>query len=221
MNRPLWIPDSFPKFGVLRFEAELENLLEYDSGVHMGWFMKKQRPKISCYCPFKILSITKRKPGGKKISNSKLLHGQKYSENCGSEGSSCGLQKKLRLRSCCCGATFLKKLRNCDCGSASFKLRNCDCGIKKSCACPPLQSITIHCTVDPVQYAVNTTQISILIHVIHLCKLPCGHWQISCLVNWSLAEFGVFSTYLVISGLAWPVSQTRTGQGRFRATCNR
>ncbi len=26
MNRPIWIPDSYPKFGVLRFEAELENL---------------------------------------------------------------------------------------------------------------------------------------------------------------------------------------------------
>jgi hypothetical protein len=33
---PIWIPDSYPKFGLLRFEAELENLLEYDSGVHMG-----------------------------------------------------------------------------------------------------------------------------------------------------------------------------------------
>ncbi len=54
------VPDSYPKFGVLRFEAELENLLEYDSGVHMGWFTKKQRPKISSYCPFKILSITKK-----------------------------------------------------------------------------------------------------------------------------------------------------------------
>ncbi len=33
---PIWIPDSYPKVGLLRFEAELENLLEYDSGVHMG-----------------------------------------------------------------------------------------------------------------------------------------------------------------------------------------
>jgi hypothetical protein len=33
---PIWIPDSYPQFGLLRFEAELENLLEYDSGVHMG-----------------------------------------------------------------------------------------------------------------------------------------------------------------------------------------
>ncbi len=57
---PIWMPDSYPKFGVLRFEAELENLLVYDSGVHMGWFTKKQRPKISCYCPFNILSITKK-----------------------------------------------------------------------------------------------------------------------------------------------------------------
>jgi hypothetical protein len=28
--------------------------------VHMGWFTKKQRPKILCYCPFKIISKTKK-----------------------------------------------------------------------------------------------------------------------------------------------------------------
>ncbi len=50
--------------------------------------------------------------------------------------SSCGLHKKLQLRSCGCGATFLKKLRNCICGSASFKLRNCDCGLKKKLRLP-------------------------------------------------------------------------------------
>ncbi len=33
MNRPIWIPDSYPKFLVSRFEAELENLLEHDSGL--------------------------------------------------------------------------------------------------------------------------------------------------------------------------------------------
>ncbi len=69
--------------------------------------------------------------------------------------SSWGLWKKIEvaeLRSCGCGATFLKKLRNCDCGSASFKLRNCGCGIavadsKKSCACPPLLD-TLHVHVE-------------------------------------------------------------------------
>jgi hypothetical protein len=29
-----FLVDSYPKFRVLRFEAELENLLEYDSGFH-------------------------------------------------------------------------------------------------------------------------------------------------------------------------------------------
>ncbi len=115
---PIWIPDSYPKFGVLRFEAKWDNLLEYDSAVRMGWFTKKQRPKISCYCPFKIFSITK-KPVGKKISNFKLHHGQKYAENCGSESLKLRTSEKIviaEFRSCGCGATFLKKLRNCDCG---------------------------------------------------------------------------------------------------------
>jgi hypothetical protein len=39
------------------FETELENNLGYDSGVHNSH--KKQRLKISCYCPFKILSTAK------------------------------------------------------------------------------------------------------------------------------------------------------------------
>jgi hypothetical protein len=36
----------------------------------------------------------------KNIYDFKPLHGQKYAENCGSELSSCGLRKKLRLRNC-------------------------------------------------------------------------------------------------------------------------
>jgi hypothetical protein len=57
---------------------------------------KKQRPKISCYCPFKILSITKQ-PGAKTIPNSKLLHGQKYAENCGSESLKLRTSEKIAI----------------------------------------------------------------------------------------------------------------------------
>ncbi len=44
------------KFEYLReFEAELENVLGYELGAHMGSIHEKnQGPKISCYCTFKV-----------------------------------------------------------------------------------------------------------------------------------------------------------------------
>jgi hypothetical protein len=37
------------------FEMELKNILGRESGAQMGLiFEKKQRPKISCYCTFKL-----------------------------------------------------------------------------------------------------------------------------------------------------------------------
>jgi hypothetical protein len=39
-------------------ETEFKNILGYQSGVHMGLIHEKnQRPKISCFSPFKQLSI--------------------------------------------------------------------------------------------------------------------------------------------------------------------
>jgi hypothetical protein len=36
------------------FEIEIKNILEHESGAHMGLIHEKnQRPKISCYCTFK------------------------------------------------------------------------------------------------------------------------------------------------------------------------
>ncbi len=70
-------------------------------------------------------------------------YSQKYAKIAELKLPSCGLEvadfRKIliaELRSCGCGATFLKKLRNCDCGSVSFKLRNCDCGLKKKLRVP-------------------------------------------------------------------------------------
>jgi hypothetical protein len=38
------------------FEIEFKNILEHESGAHMGLIHEKnQRPKISCYCTFKVL----------------------------------------------------------------------------------------------------------------------------------------------------------------------
>jgi hypothetical protein len=35
------------------FEIEIQNILEHESGVHMGLICEKnQRPKILCYCSF-------------------------------------------------------------------------------------------------------------------------------------------------------------------------
>ncbi len=37
------------------FETEFFKCLEYESGAHLGVIdRKKQRAKISCYCPFKV-----------------------------------------------------------------------------------------------------------------------------------------------------------------------
>jgi hypothetical protein len=39
------------------FEIEIKNILEHESGAHMGLIHEKnQRPKISCYCTFKRAS---------------------------------------------------------------------------------------------------------------------------------------------------------------------
>ncbi len=98
---------------------------------------KKQRPNISCYCPFKILFVPlkssqkQKTPGGKKD----LISSYSTAKNMPKIAK---VTLKLRtsekiaiaeLQSCGCGATFLNKLRNCVCGSSSFKLRNCDCGL--------------------------------------------------------------------------------------------
>jgi hypothetical protein len=45
MKDPIWISDSYPKFGVLLFETKIESLLEYDSGVHMGLIHGRNRDR--------------------------------------------------------------------------------------------------------------------------------------------------------------------------------
>ncbi len=41
-----------------KFETEFENILECESGAHMGSiYEKKQWSKISCYCPFNICTV--------------------------------------------------------------------------------------------------------------------------------------------------------------------
>jgi hypothetical protein len=37
------------------FKIEIKNILEHESGAHLGLIHEKnQRPKISCYCTFKV-----------------------------------------------------------------------------------------------------------------------------------------------------------------------
>jgi hypothetical protein len=111
MNRPIWIPDSYPKFRVLRFEAKLENLLEYDSGFHMGWFTKKQRLKISCYCPFKILSITKKTWWKKKI----IIPSYSTAKN---------MPKIAEVKVSTCGFEVADFGKNCNRGIAELRLQS-------------------------------------------------------------------------------------------------
>jgi hypothetical protein len=67
--------------------------------------------KFSCYCPFNILSIAKKTPGGKKIYNFKLLHANNLPKIAEVKLSSCGLEV----------ADFIE---NCDCGIAELRLRS-------------------------------------------------------------------------------------------------
>jgi hypothetical protein len=74
---------------------------------------RKTEAKISCYCPFKILSITK-KPGGKKYVISSYSAAKNMTKIAKVKVSSCGLEVAYfgkiaiaELRSCGCGATFL------------------------------------------------------------------------------------------------------------------
>jgi hypothetical protein len=67
-----------------------------------GRISRASVPLKSSQC--KILSITKKTPGGKKDPISSYTTAKNMPKV---TLSSCGLQKKLRLRSCCCGATFL------------------------------------------------------------------------------------------------------------------
>ncbi len=108
-------------------------------------FTCKQRPKVSCYCPFKILSIAKT-PGGKNIYNFKLLHAK-------------NLPKIAEVKLSNCGPEVADFRKNCDSGIAELRLRSnislkssgiaiaevhpSSCGVaiadsKQSCACPPL-----------------------------------------------------------------------------------
>jgi hypothetical protein len=66
MNRPIWISDSYAKFGVLLLKTEFKNFLEYDSGVHMGLIHGRNRGRKSrATVPLKSCQLRKT-PGGKK-----------------------------------------------------------------------------------------------------------------------------------------------------------
>ncbi len=106
-------------------------------GFIWGWFTKKQKPKILCYCLFKIISIFSTAKNMLKIAEVKR--------------SSCGLQKKLQLR---LRSNISLKVAACDCGGASFKLRNCDCGLKKKLRVPTSAywCCPLNCSTTPIQF---------------------------------------------------------------------
>ncbi len=100
------------------------------------WFTKKQWPKISCYCPFKILWILKT-PGGKKYIFSSFNMTEV------AEGK---LEVADIRKNCDCGIAIAEQRFFKSCGIAIAEVLPASCGIaladsKKSCACPPL-SIT-------------------------------------------------------------------------------
>jgi hypothetical protein len=123
----------------LLFETEFENLLEYDSGVHMGLIHGRNRGQKSCATVPLKSSQKQKTPGGKKYFISSFSTAQNMPKIAEVKLSSCGLRKKLRLGNCGVAVVekhFLKSCGIANCGSASFKLRNSNCGLKKKLRVP-------------------------------------------------------------------------------------
>ncbi len=77
---------------------------------HMGLIHEKQqRPKISCYCPFKIFWIAKKTPDGKNIYNFKLLHGQNMPNFTEVKLSSCRVEIADFRKNCNCRVAVLEQ----------------------------------------------------------------------------------------------------------------
>jgi hypothetical protein len=130
--------DAYPKFGVLLFKTEFENLLEYDSGVHMGLIHGRNRgQKSRATVPLK--SSQRKTPGGKKCLISSYSTAQNMPKIAEVKLSSCRLEVADLGKNYDCGiGDFFKS-----CGIAIAKVIPSSCGIaiadsKKSCACPPL-----------------------------------------------------------------------------------
>jgi hypothetical protein len=105
---------------------------------------RKNRGRKSCVTvPLNHLNNIK-KTGGKKTYNFKPFHGQKYAENCGSEGLKLQTSKNIaiaELRSCGVAVAEQHFLKSCGIAIAEVLPSNCGIAIadsKKSCACPPL-----------------------------------------------------------------------------------
>ncbi len=98
---------------------------------------KNRGRKSHATVPFKILWITKKTPGGKKIYiTSSYSTAKNMIKNAEVKLSSCGLQKKLQLWNSGCGATSLLKvaklrLQKCFLQIAELQLRTKKKSIKK------------------------------------------------------------------------------------------
>ncbi len=139
---PIWISDSYPKFGVLLFETEFENFLEYDLGVHMVLIHGRNRGwRSRATVPLK--SSQRKTPGGKKCLISSYSAAQTMPKIAEVKLSSCGLEVADLGKSCDCGIAVAEQHFFKSCGIAFAEVILSSCGIaiansKKSCACPPL-----------------------------------------------------------------------------------
>jgi hypothetical protein len=113
----------------------------YDSGVNLGLIHEKQKPKILCYCPFKILSITKKTPGGKKDLISSYSMAKNMPKIAEVMLSSCEL-KDFR-KNCDCGIAELQLQSKISLKVAELRLRKCDCGLKKKLHVPTSANLDI------------------------------------------------------------------------------
>jgi hypothetical protein len=126
----------------LLFETEFENLLEYDSGVHMGLIHGRNRGRKSrATVPLK--SSQRKTPGGKKCLISSYSTAQTMPKIAKVKLSSCGLEVADLGKNCNCGVAVAEQHFLKSCGIVIAEVIPSSCGIaiadsKKSCACPPL-----------------------------------------------------------------------------------
>ncbi len=98
------------------FHESIHTLNHFD----IGLIHEKNRERNSC-ATVTLNAFNSKKHLPVKIYNFKLLHGQKYAENCGSEA----LKLRNSDKNCDCGIAELRLLLK----IAELRLRNCDCGL--------------------------------------------------------------------------------------------
>jgi hypothetical protein len=85
--------------------------------------------KFSCYCPFNILSIAKKRLAVKEIYNFKLLHAKNLLKIAEVKLSSCGLEVADFRKNCDCGIAVGERHSLKSCGIAIAEVLPSSCRV--------------------------------------------------------------------------------------------